>query len=321
LAANVGLHWIFRGRSHASRRWLRRSLELNERIPPSTLGAVNLAYAHLAYSTSDLDTSVAHATEAVAIAREIADDDLLAEALAELALADQASGAEADATTAAAELRSLQGRLSNPRARVMALLGTAQVALAVGRPDEARADASSARQTARQAGDHLRGANSGYWMAYALALASEIRAARDAIGEAIDDARRSGYQMVLADILQAQTSIALKDGDLETAGRLLPTIVLMMREQQRWEDLGVCLRLAAGVELKRGSPERSAVLRGASLRWSGYVDFHSELLLPELAELEQQLNAALGQAAFGDLTERGAGMSLDSIASLFVTSG
>jgi tetratricopeptide (TPR) repeat protein len=227
-----------------------------------------------------LDTSVAHATEAVAIAREIADDDLLAEALAELALADQASGAEADATTAAAELRSLQGRLSNPRARVMALLGTAQVALAVGRPDEARADASSARQTARQAGDHLRGANSGYWMAYALALASEIRAARDAIGEAIDDARRSGYQMVLADILQAQTSIALKDGDLETAGRLLPTIVLMMREQQRWEDLGVCLRLAAGVELKRGSPERSAVLRGASLRWSGYVDFHSELLLP-----------------------------------------
>jgi hypothetical protein len=51
------------------------------------------------------------------------------------------------------------------------------------------------------------------------------------------------------------------------------------------------------------------------------VDFHSELLLPELAELEQQLNAALGQAAFADLTERGAGMSLDSIASLFVTSG
>jgi hypothetical protein len=95
----------------------------------------------------------------------------------------------------------------------------------------------------------------------------------------------------------------------------------MMREQQRWEDLGVCLRLAAGVELKRGSPERSAVLCGASLRWSGYVDFHSELLLPELAELEQQLNAALGQAAFADLTERGAGVSLDSIASLFVTSG
>jgi hypothetical protein len=49
------------------------------------------------------------------------------------------------------------------------------------------------------------------------------------------------------------------------------------------------------------------------------VDFHSELLLPELAELEPQLNAALGQTAFAELSERGAEMSLDSIAGLLAT--
>jgi hypothetical protein len=158
-------------------------------------------------------------------------------------------------------------------------------------------------------------------LAYALALESEIGAARDAIDEATKDAKRSGYQLVVVDILSAAASLALIDHDPEAASRLLPTIVTMMREQQRWEDLGSSLRLAAGVELKQGSPERSAVLLGASLRWTDHLDFHDELLLPELAELEQQLNAALGETAFADLTERGAGMSLDSIASLFVTSG
>jgi predicted ATPase/DNA-binding SARP family transcriptional activator len=319
LAANLGLHLIFRGRSHAAQRWLGRSLEFAQRIPASTLVAVNLAYAHLAYSTTDIDTSVARAIDAVATARETGNQELLAEALAQLALADQASGASAAASTVAAELRSIQSRLSNPRAQVMALLGTAQVALATGHPEQAKADASGARQIARRVGDHLRAASSGYWFAYALALKSEIQSARDAIGEATNDAKRSGYQLVVVDTLIAATTLALVDGDLETAGRLLPTIVTMLREQQRWEDLGACLRLAAAVELKHGSPERSAVLLAASLRWTDHLDFQDELLLPELAELGELLNARLGEGTFAAQSERGAEMSLEGVASFIAS--
>jgi predicted ATPase/DNA-binding SARP family transcriptional activator len=319
LAANLGLHLIFRGRSHAARRWLGRALEVGERIPPATLVAVNLAYAHLAYSTTDIDTSVACAIDAVATARETGNEELLAEALAQLALADQANGASVAASTVAAELRTIQSRLSDPRAQVMALLGTAQVALAIGQPEQAKADASSARQIARRVGDHLRAASSGYWLAYALALKSDIRSAREAIGEATNDAGRSGYQLVVVDTLIAATSLALVDGDVETASRLLPTIVTMLREQQRWEDLGACLRLAAAVELRRGSPERSAVLLAASLRWTDHLDFQDELLLPELAELGELLNARLGEGAFAAMSERGAEMSLEGVASFIAS--
>ena len=316
LAADLGFHWTCRGRSNAAEHWLSRSLERGEDIAPATLVTVHLAYAVLAYSTGEIDTVTAHATEAARISRLINDNELLAEALAHVALAHQASGGRGDGSTVVAELRSLQPRLSSPRGRVMALLGTAQVALASGHPDRATVDTSRAREIAGQAGDHVRAALSGFWLAYALALDSKLPSARAVIAEAKQDAVRSGYQLLVVDNLVAESSLALADDDLETVRRVLPLAVEMLREQQRWDDVGRRLYVAAAVELKDGFPERSAVLLGAALRWTDHLDYQDEMLLPELADLGDRLSASLGVQTFARASERGAEMALDSVARL-----
>jgi hypothetical protein len=196
----------------------------------------------------------------------------------------------------------------------MALLGTAQVALARGDLQAAREDASKARTIAREVGDHLRAANSGFWLAYALALDSQIESARRAIDDAQQDARRSGYPLLVVDSLIGQTVIAVADADLETARQLVPEVAHMLREQRRWDDLGSCLRLAAGIEFKRGDPVRSAVLLGASRRWTTHLDFQDELLLPELSDLDEQLVARLGDVKLADLGRQGSQMTVDAIA-------
>ena len=320
LAADLGFHWTCRGRSSAARHWMGRALERGDQVGSHALAAVHLAYAVLEYSSGDLDAAGNHAAEAVAIARASGDDELLAEALADLALDSQARGRDANTAAIAAELRTLQPRLSSSRARILALLGTAQVALAAGHPDQATADATDARQIARQAGDHIRAAMSGFWLAYALALDSAMPSARAAINEASHDAVRSGYELLVADNLSADASLALAADDLETAGRLLPRALEMLLAQERWEDAARRLHVAAAVELKRGFPERSAVLLGAALRWTDHLDFQDELLLPEVSELRAKVDAQLGSEEIARALRRGAAMSLDGVAEFLASS-
>ncbi len=320
LAASLGLHWTHRGRSNVARRWLERALERGADVASSTLVSAHLSWSVLAYSTGDREDERLHATEAVAIARRTDDPELLAEALSQLALTSQSSGRSEEATALADELRSLQDRLSTPAAQIMARLGTAQVALAAGRPDQARSDASGARDIARRVGDFHYAALSGYWLAYAWALGSSVAAARATIAEAMDDAVRGGYQMSVADNLVGQTSLALADGDLETAWRLLPRTIEMLREQERWADLGTRLYLAAAIELQRDAPGDSAVLLGAALGLMRRLDFQDELLLPELTELRERLVERLGEPAFAEAHEHGAEQGLDDVVALISAS-
>jgi predicted ATPase len=316
VAANVGWHWILRGRSNLAKRWLERALGRSEEVPPPTVAAVNVAYSGLAYSISDLDTSRSCATEAIATARVSDDPDLLAEALAQLAIAYQGWGNSADVLAVTTELRSLQPRLTSPRARAMALLACAQVALFTGQPAQAAADASGAREIARDAGDHIRASWSGYWLAQALALRSAISPARAAVAEAIEDAVRSGYELGVVDSLNIAAMLALVDDDPETTRRLLPQAASMLRDQQRWDDLGARLRVAAAAEFRLGLAERSAVLLGAAERWTDHIDVEDALLLPELAELRDRLNASLGPEEFDRAYEHGAALSADDLVRL-----
>jgi predicted ATPase/DNA-binding SARP family transcriptional activator len=320
LATNLGLHWMLRGRTNVAKRWLERALELRERIGPRTRAAVNVVSGELAYTLGDVEGGLACATDAVALARRAGDDGLLTEALAVLALSEHASRRDTEMTAVAAELRSLRPRLSRSRALVMGLLGTALAALAAGDLDEAAADAQAARAIARDAGDHVWAFNSGFWLAYALALDSEIHSARSAIVAAESDAVRSGYQLLVADSLGAEAVFAVVDSDFDTAGNLMPTVVDMMCEQGRWQDVGRSLRLAAGMELKRDAPDRSAVLLGASRRWTSCLDFQDELLLPELADLDELLAARLGEGLLAELGRQGSEMTVDGIASFLAAS-
>jgi predicted ATPase/DNA-binding SARP family transcriptional activator len=316
LTAAIGLDWTLRGRTNAAKHWLERALELGQQVTAPTQVVVHIARAVLAYSADDKETALAHATQAGRVARETEDQELIAEALAQVAFARQALGQSEQASAAAAELRSMLPRLSSPRARVMALLGSAHVALAAGRSDRTRADAAIAQDIARAAGDHLRAAMSGFLLAYALAVDSMLPAARAVIADATDDAVSSGYRVVLVDNLLAASSLALADGDLETAAELLPRVVAMLREQQRWEDLGRRLREAALVEFRRGFTERSAVLLGAALRRAERLEFFEELILPELADLRERVAAQLGADSFEHAFRRGATLSLDDVAIL-----
>jgi predicted ATPase len=316
LAAHAGWHWTLRGRSNLARRWLERALERTRQVAPATVAAVNVAYSGLAYSMSDLNTSRSSAAEAIAIARRCDDPDLLAEALAQLAFAYQGWGNGADAVAVSTELRSLQPRLASSRARALALLACAQVALFTGHPAQAAADATGAREIARQAGDHLRASWSGYWLGQALALDSVIPSARAAVAEAIEDAVRSGYELGIVDSLNIAAMLALVDDDAGITRRLLPQAVAMLRDQQRWDDLGARLRIAAAAELRLGFPQRSAVLLGAAERWTDHIDVEDALLLPELAELRDRLSARLGPEAFDQAYGRGAALSADDVVGL-----
>lgn len=316
LAATLGLHWTHRGRSNLAKRWLQRALELGAEVAAPTRVSAHLSWAVLAYSTGDRDEERVHATEAVAIARAHGDPDLLAEALSQLALTNQSAGRSDEAMAIADELRSLQDRLSTPVAQVMARLGTAQVSLAAGRPEAAKSDASGARDIARRVGDFHYAALSGFWLAYAWALSSSVATGRAIIAEAMEDAVRGGYQMSVADNLVGQTSLAFADGDVEAAWRLLPRTVEILREQERWADLGTRFFVAAAVELRRGATSRSAVLLGVAYRLTRRLDFQDELLLPELTDLRDQLTTQLGEQASVDAYERGAALSLDEAVSL-----
>lgn len=86
----------------------------------------------------------------------------------------------------------------------------------------------------------------------------------------------------------------------------------MLRDQERWADLGGRLRVAAAIELKRDHPERSAVLLGAAMRWTDHPDFQDELLLRELPD-KARLSARLEKKAMARAFERGAGLSPDEI--------
>jgi predicted ATPase len=321
LAATLGVHWTHRGRSNVAKRWLARALERGGDVAAATQVSAHLSSSVLAYSIGDRADERIHATEAVASARGTGDPDLLAEALSQLALTSQSSGRSEEAAALAEELRSLQAHLSTPAAQIVARLGTAQVALAAGRPDEARSDASDARDTARRAGDFHYSALSGYWLAYAWALGSSLATAREVIAEAGEDAVRGGYQMSLADNLMGQTSLALADGDIETARRLLPQTVEMLREQERWSDLGTRLYLVAAIEFERRETGRAALLLGAALRLMRRLDFQDELLLPNLANLGERLSASLGAAPFAEAVARGERLSLDEATALLSMSG
>jgi hypothetical protein len=90
----------------------------------------------------------------------------------------------------------------------------------------------------------------------------------------------------------------------------------MLREQQRWDDLGGRLYVAAALELRRGLPERSSVLLGAASRHVDHVEFFDELVLPELADLRQRLTIQLGTDSFDRAYRHGAALSLDDVAGL-----
>ncbi len=213
----------------------------------------------------------------------------------------------------------MQSSLSSWRSRVAALIGCAQVALYTDDLERAKADASSAREIARHAGDHIRAAWSGAWLASAFALGSAIPTARTAITEATQDAVRSGYELAIVDNMIVMTTLALADDDPEAALRLLPKVIEMLREQQRWDDLGGRVRIAAGAELRRGFPERSAILLGAAEHWTDHIDVEDVMLVPELAGLRDQLSARLGAHAVDQAYEHGATLSVGDVVSLIAS--
>ncbi len=139
------------------------------------------------------------------------------------------------------------------------------------------------------------------WLARALEL-----------GEQVGAANLIALHVAYAVLAYATGNIAAND--LDFAGRRVPEVFGMYRDQQRWADLGGLLWVAAEIEFKRGSAERSAVLIGASQRWTYQLDFQDELLLPELAKLRDGLTASLGSDAFAGAAQRGATMELAEVA-------
>jgi predicted ATPase/DNA-binding SARP family transcriptional activator len=303
LAVLLADHLRRRGRHNVARRWLERALEVTERAPV-VRARVLLGLSGIGYSMDDA-SGMAHADEALMLARGCEDPQLLAEALTRCVLIELMRDDVGAASAASAELRALAPRLSSPRIQERALRASALNALRSGDPVQAVLDAQRGRAIARDAGNRLGAALIGCWMAYALALSEQLPAAREAIGEATRDALASGYEAAIADVASVGADLAIAGTDLPTAARLLARAAGMYLEQERLSDFGRALQAAALVGLKRGRAEQAAVLLGAATRWIGpQVSFRGELL-PELASLAGDLQRRLGPDAFAELRDQG----------------
>jgi predicted ATPase/DNA-binding SARP family transcriptional activator len=314
LAAVLADHLRQRGRNDIARRWLERALELTEG-PTIVRARVLIGLSRIAYAVDDA-SGVAHADEAVRLARGCQDPQVLAEALTERVLLESMRDDLAAASAASAELRALTPLLSSPRVQERALRVSALDALRGGDPVQARLDAGRGRAIAHAAGDRLGAALVGCWLAYALALCDQLPAAREAIGEAMRDAVASGYEAPIADIAFAQADLAIAAAQLPTAVRLLSRAAGMYVEQRRLSDFGDALHAAALVGLKRGQAEQAALLLGAATRWmDSQLGFRGQLL-PELASIAEDLRGRLGADGFAELYDQGAMLELGQAAQL-----
>jgi predicted ATPase/DNA-binding SARP family transcriptional activator len=318
LAACVGTHWTSRGRTSVAKRWLEQALESDEVLAPAIRVSLNMALAAVCYGVTDLDGLRRHALEAARISRGGDDVASLAATLSELAAAHLACGEDAAAANIAAELRTLQPRLTTPQSRIRALISTAVSALAARDATQACSDAASARRICRDVGDHRRASVSGYWLGYALALDGDLPAAREAMAWAMQDAVRSGYEDAVSDATSGEGELALAAGDLDVASHSLARAAPMFRQQDRLSDFGAALRDGALIEFHRDEPDRSSILLGASERWAGdsLIEFQTRMLLPELTGLSRALEAALGARRFSHALERGRQLSSDEAEAL-----
>jgi len=181
---------------------------------------------------------------------------------------------------------------------------------AVGEHARAAMELDRARELADRSGLVMVEAIVAQAEAYALARRGDVPAARERWQEALSLHDWTGFAYGRPFGLWGLGHLALQDGDLAEAGRLLSEALAVALERHDQDAVAAALEGLAAVEVVAGDPERAAELLGAAQRRRETMGAPAPLLNREhAAAAREQACHALGESRF--TAGREAGGSLD----------
>lgn len=222
VAADLWLYWALRGHAAAGLRWVGPMVgtpRTGSLDPPQQVAAL-VASSGLRLATGDTSLALAHAEEAVALARGADADVRLGEALVLLASAATFEGALDRAAAAVEDLDPLAERTADGWAQAHACTARSQLAIVRGELDEARAALADAEELARRHGGGFTVAtvlNVGATLAM---LDEDDDVVLDRLAEATTIAAAVGTTWTLVYTLPALAGLAVRRGDAELATTL-----------------------------------------------------------------------------------------------------
>jgi predicted ATPase/Tfp pilus assembly protein PilF len=314
LAGILGWYWFMRGQLQEGRSWLEHLLaraqesdQTNQRHDAARDAALGMAHhgmAGMALAQGDVDTSVIHSEQSVALFRALgaAQKQWLAYAVMQLGMVRISQGDPTAArpllVEALALSREVSGTLGSPFA------GT--VLFQLGRAAQAAGDLATAHDyyeqsldLGRESGDHLGIASATNALQQVAATSGVEVRARQMLAESLPPARASRDRYDLAQVLLDAGTAALRQGDAQQARSLL------VESLRLWCDIGAPAGIAralaglGGVAAARGQAERAGKLYSAAqvlLPPSGRLT--SDASGPDLDHSVATARAALDTAAF-----------------------
>jgi ATP/maltotriose-dependent transcriptional regulator MalT len=322
LAASLRMYWKARGHAAEGADVLRALLDMPaaQEATLTRARALEAAARLLFEATGSSAIAEDYCEEALAIARAVGDEYLVAELLYHRAFAAGRGRQDAAALPLIESGLGLARRIGEPHLTANLLSARAYITYAEGDLTSAARDAGEALQLSRQAGDQLQvGAVLGNLGVYELA-AGDLDAARRHLAEALDIVRTLDDR---PGIVQHSVNLGLTEylsGDPGAAEALFADSLdrarrIGMKVLTAYALLGLALASRGGAD-RRGAdrgeadPGRSARLHGAADQALADLGHALEPIEAGLADLDRErLRAAMGAEAFE--AEYAAGRRLD----------
>lgn len=267
-------YWLARGRLDSGRSWLARLLEASE-WGERTAGRAKALYGAgtLAFIQGDREASLRLHTESLAIARELQDQ-----------------GLEADA-----------------------LIGLARVSVLDGDALVMETHAQGSLKVARAAGDQQRTATALHHVVEAIRRQGRYEEAKPLYDESLAAQRALGDERGVALELHNLGNVARLTGDAVTAEARLRESLELATRLKSIRVIGYCLLGLAHIAGERGDWSRAARLLGASAaafeKSGGAIDID---YVADRDKTTTAAEAALGADAFAAETAAGSGMDLEA---------
>ncbi len=238
LRFGTALHWFWwiRGQLSTGTQWLKAALA-ETGTDPVLYGRALVAYARLASDHGDFDESQGCLVEARTLAEASDDEDLLANALAELGYVALRTGAE-DAEKLTRQALEIFQKRSDTRGEAIVQMRLGTLATRRGDLEKARGMYLRALELRRRTGDPWGIASSLNNIGYDLALQGRFEEAQPYLEECLDLFEKVGFKEGIANVIDTLALIAVGRGDIGGAIELYEKALAMFREMNYRTGIG-----------------------------------------------------------------------------------
>lgn len=284
LAASLARYWQTRGYIREGRVWLERAAAASgEAAPRLRISALQTA-AMFANLTGDVERSEKLYVDALALAREIGDGELLGRILTNLAITLRDRGRLDEAADASREGLDLFRSLGLELLVSIGLLNLGAIRMDAGRDDEAAELFAECLDLKRRLGDKFGYANTLANLASVAKLRLNWDEARHLLTESLSIRRGLAEKRGLALTLIELATIEIADGRADAAGQLLDEGTAIYEETGDQRGLVYAIEAHAQLACARNDHERALVLAAAAA--SERERLGTPLLPAEFAEME-----------------------------------